>query len=81
MSYDQFSKCRFPLCRQVVFLLTLIFVSLATLVYADEPLEASVGLKIHQITSINQREENFSVVATLIMKWHEPGLELESKGN
>ena len=81
MSYYQFSKCRFPVCRQVVFLLTLIFVSLATLVYADEPLEASVGLKIHQITSINQREENFTVVATLIMKWHEPSLELDSKGN
>ena len=82
MSYCQFAKYRFPLCRQVVFLLTLIFVSLATVVvYADEPLETSVGLKIHQITSINQREENFSAVATLIMKWHEPGLELESKGN
>lgn len=81
MPYYQFLQYRFPLCRQVVLLLTLIFVSLATLVYADEPLEVLVGLKVHQITSINQREENFSAVASLLMKWYEPGLEFESKGN
>ena len=81
MPYYQFLQYRFPLSRQVVLLLTLIFVSLATLVYADEPLEVLVGLKVHQITSINQREENFSAVASLIMKWYEPGLEFESKGN
>ncbi len=47
-------------------------------VLADEPLRVEVGLKVHQITSINQKEENFSVVATLVMKWHEPELALDS---
>jgi len=66
--------------RIVLFVIALSLVGIPR-VYADEPLEVLVGLKIHQITSINQREENFSVVASLIMKWYEPGLEIESKGD
>ncbi len=81
ISYYQFVRYRFSLSRKVAFLFVLVFLLLATLVHADEPLEASVGLKVQQITAINQREENFTVVATLIMKWHEPSLELDSKGD
>lgn len=47
-------------------------------VLADEPLKVQVGIKLHQITSINQKEENFSAVTTLIMQWHEPALALDS---
>ena len=41
---------------------------------ADEPIEVAVSLKVHQITDIDQKAENFSVVATLIMDYAEPGL-------
>lgn len=41
---------------------------------ADEPVEVEVSLKVHQITDIDQKAENFGVVATLIMDYTEPGL-------
>ena len=41
---------------------------------ADEPVEVEVSLKVHQITDIDQKAENFGVVATLIMDYAEPGL-------
>ncbi|RLA43871.1 MAG: electron transporter RnfC [Gammaproteobacteria bacterium] len=41
---------------------------------ADEPIEVGARLKIQQITGINQREENFGIVGTLIMQWHDPEL-------
>ena len=45
---------------------------------ANESLKVQVGLRVHQITSINQKEENFSAVATLIIQYHEPALALDS---
>ncbi len=57
-----------------------IFLFVAMILFASEPVAAEdprtvhVGLKVHQITGINQKEENFGVVATLLMKWHEPAL-------
>jgi len=41
---------------------------------ADEPVGVAVSLKVQQITGINQKAENFGVVATLIMKYNEPEL-------
>lgn len=41
---------------------------------ADEPVEVEVSLQVHQITSIDQKAENFSAVASLIMDYSEPGL-------
>jgi hypothetical protein len=46
----------------------------ASQVLADEPFEVAMSLKVHQITSIDQKAENFSVVATLMMEYNEPGL-------
>lgn len=59
-------------------ILLLCFVLTMTLdvasVSADQPIEVGVSLKVHQVTEINQKSENFSVVATLIMKYNEPAL-------
>lgn len=41
---------------------------------SEEPLEVGVALKVHQITSIDQKSENFSVVATFRMEWLTPEL-------
>lgn len=38
----------------------------------DEPIEVSVSLLIDQITGIDQRKENFTVVAYLILDWIDP---------
>ena len=43
-------------------------------VLADEPVEVEVSLKVHQITSIDQKAENFGVVATLTMEYNQPEL-------
>ncbi len=43
-------------------------------VLADEPVEVEVSLKVHQITSIDQKAENFGVVATLTMQYNVPEL-------
>lgn len=37
-----------------------------------EPIEVEVALMIDQITDIDQRKENFTVVGSLIMKWVDP---------
>lgn len=36
------------------------------------PLEVGVGIEISQVTSVDQKAENFSVVATLRMHWTDP---------
>lgn len=45
-----------------------------TPVSAEEPLEVTVGLKVSQVTGIDQRAENFGAVVTVIMEWNEPEL-------
>ena len=50
------------------FAVLLIFLS-ASPGMASEPLEVKVALKVSQITSIDQKAENFGVVATLRMEW------------
>lgn len=36
------------------------------------PLEVAVGIEISQITSVDQKAETFSVVATIRMRWIDP---------
>lgn len=47
---------------------------------ANDPIEVAVSLKVHQITGIDQKAENFGVVATLIMRYNEPGLVAKPAG-
>ena len=56
-------------------LLILLFSSPAM---AEKRLEVGVALKVNQITSIDQKSENFGVVATLRMEWLSPELAAES---
>lgn len=44
---------------------------------AAEPSDVLIGLKIDQITGINQKAENFSVVGSLRIDWHQPLLAFE----
>ena len=41
---------------------------------ARAPIEVGVGIKIDQITEVDQKEENFGIVALLKMEWLEPEL-------
>ena len=73
-----FRKRAVTFFRCSVFTLTVLFLILSdNTVLAGNPIEVQVGLKIQQVTGINQKEENFGVVGTLIMKYHEPALALE----
>jgi len=36
------------------------------------PLQVKIGIKMQQITSVDQKSENFGVVASLMMEWHDP---------
>ena len=38
------------------------------------PLQVKIGVKMQQITSVDQKSENFGVVASLMMEWHNPKL-------
>ncbi|UCD35768.1 MAG: hypothetical protein JSU90_02735, partial [Nitrospiraceae bacterium] len=38
------------------------------------PIPVKIGIKLHQIAGVDQKNENFTVVATLFMKWHETSL-------
>jgi hypothetical protein len=39
-----------------------------------EPITVKIGLKMQQITDVNQKEENFGVVGQLWMEWRQPAL-------
>ncbi len=38
----------------------------------DAPLQVAVGIKINQVTFVDQKSENFGVVATIRMQWKDP---------
>jgi hypothetical protein len=40
----------------------------------QEPIPVKIGLKMQQITEVNQKEENFGVVGQLWMEWRQPEL-------
>jgi hypothetical protein len=37
-----------------------------------KPVPVKIGIKMQQISNVDQRSENFGVVATLMMKWEDP---------
>lgn len=37
-----------------------------------QPITVHIGLQMDQITVVNQKEENFSIVASLVMEWKDP---------
>lgn len=39
-----------------------------------EAIEVGVGLKLQQLTAVDQKAENFGVVGTLVMHWRDPAL-------
>lgn len=43
-------------------------------VAAESPTPVQVGVKVDQITGIDQKAENFSAVISFMLRWHEPAL-------
>jgi len=67
-------KQRFFIYGTTVYCMGLLIFLLASPAMASEPLEVKVALRVSQITSIDQKAENFGVVATLRMEWLAPEL-------
>src|SRR5437867_10517788 len=40
----------------------------------EQPTPIKIGIKLQQITNVDQRAENFSVAATLMMRWQDTAL-------
>jgi hypothetical protein len=40
----------------------------------QEPIPVSIGVKMQQLTSVNQKTENFAVFASMVMHWQDPRL-------
>ena len=45
--------------------------------YSDLPIGVRVGIQIDQITSVDQKAENFGAVGHIRMEWHDPNLAFE----
>jgi hypothetical protein len=45
----------------------------------QEPIPVSIGMKMQQLTSVNQKSENFGVVVTIVMHWQDPRLAYNPK--
>jgi len=50
----------------------------ATVGTRDAPLEVAVGIEINQISFVDQKSENFGVVATIRANWHDPALAFDA---
>jgi hypothetical protein len=65
---------RLVLLYRIVPLTIFFLLVLIASVLAKGPVEVNVGLKVNQITGIDQKAENFGAVVTMIMEWNEPAL-------
>jgi len=59
---------------RLIFVGVICLMLLVSPVLADAPVEVAVSLNVHQITRIDQKAENFGVVATLAMQYNVPEL-------
>jgi hypothetical protein len=48
-------------------------------VLPEQPYEVAIGVWVDQITHIDQKSENFGVVANLRLEWHDPQLAFDTK--
>ena len=39
-----------------------------------DPVTVQVGVRIHQITTVDQKQENFGIVGTIFLYWKNPQL-------
>jgi hypothetical protein len=69
---------RFYMYSTAVYCIGLLLFLLASPAVSSEPLDVKIALKVSQITSIDQKAENFGVAATLKMEWLVPELAVKS---